>query len=151
MTSSARTPHGDDDIPFEERHVLVYLGLIMDQARDLILTSKSRDHLRPSQFRVIAMVPYNRGITITELAERVGMSKQAIGQFVTTLVESGHLVTEEDPKDRRLRVVRRTQRGDEVTQELAVLLERLEQRWADKVGARRYAQFRTTLEELALS
>ena len=79
------------------------------------------------------------------------MSKQAIGQFVTTLVESGHLATEEDPKDRRLRVVRRTRRGDEVTQELAVLLERLEQRWADKVGVRRYAQFRTTLEELALS
>ncbi|HEX5090440.1 MAG TPA: helix-turn-helix domain-containing protein [Nocardioides sp.] len=140
-----------DDTPFEERHVLLYLGLVMEQCRDLIVASRTRDHLRPSQFRVIAMVPYNRGITITELADRVGMTKQAIGQFVTALVDSGHLVTEEDPRDRRLRIVRRTRRGDEVTQELAHLLDRLEQRWADRVGVRRYSQFRQTLEEIALS
>jgi DNA-binding MarR family transcriptional regulator len=139
-----------DDTPFEERHVLLYLGLVMEQCRDLILESRTRDHLRPSQFRVIAMVPYNRGITITELADRVGMTKQAIGQFVTALVDSGHLVTEEDPQDRRLRIVRRTTRGDEVTQELAHLLDGLERRWADRVGVRRYSQFRQTLEEIGL-
>lgn len=140
-----------EDTPFEERHVLLYLGLVMEQARDLILRSRTRDHLRPSQFRVIAMVPYNHGITITELADRVGMTKQAIGQFVTALVGSGHLVTEEDPQDRRLRIVRRTRRGDEVTQELAHMLDGLEQRWADRVGVKRYSQFRQTLEEIALS
>jgi DNA-binding MarR family transcriptional regulator len=149
--TSRRAAEIRDDMPFEERHVLVYLGLIMDQARDLIQTSRTRDHLRPSQFRVIAMVPYNRGITITELADRVGMTKQAIGQFVTALVDSGHLVTEEDPQDRRLRIVRRTRRGDEVTQELAHMLDGLEQRWAERVGARRYAQFRQTMEDIALS
>jgi DNA-binding MarR family transcriptional regulator len=150
MTSS-RAAEIRDDLPFEERHVLIYLGLIMDQARDLIQASRTKDHLRPSQFRVIAMVPYNRGITITELADRVGMTKQAIGQFVTALVDSGHLVTEEDPQDRRLRIVRRTQRGDEVTQELAHLLDALEQRWAERVGTRRYEQFRQTMEDIALS
>jgi DNA-binding MarR family transcriptional regulator len=150
MTSS-RAAEIRDDLPFEERHVLIYLGLIMDQARELIQTSRTKDHLRPSQFRVIAMVPYNRGITITELADRVGMTKQAIGQFVTTLVDSGHLVTEEDPQDRRLRIVRRTRRGDEVTQELAHMLDGLEQRWAERVGAKRYGQFRQTMEEIALS
>jgi DNA-binding MarR family transcriptional regulator len=149
MTSSRAAGIGDD-LPFEERHVLVYLGLIMDQARDLIQASRTRDHLRPSQFRVIAMVPYNRGITVTELADRVGMTKQAIGQFVTTLVASGHLVTEEDPQDRRLRIVRRTRRGDEVTQELAHLLDGLEQRWAERIGVKRYAEFRRTLEQIAL-
>jgi DNA-binding MarR family transcriptional regulator len=150
MTSS-RAAEIRDDLPFEERHVLIYLGLIMDQARELIQASRTKDHLRPSQFRVIAMVPYNRGITITELADRVGMTKQAIGQFVTTLVDSGHLVTEEDPQDRRLRIVRRTRRGDEVTQELAHMLDGLEQRWAERVGAKRYGQFRQTMEEIALS
>src|SRR5262245_52672435 len=140
-----------DDMPFEERHLMIYLGLVMEQARDLIQASRTRDHLRPSQFRVIAMVPYNRGINITELADRVGMTKQAIGQFVTTLVGSGHLVTEEDPQDRRLRIVRRTRRGDEVTQELAHMLDGLEQRWAEQVGTKRYTEFRKTLEEIALS
>lgn len=140
-----------DAMPFEERHLMLYLGLVMEQARDLMLASRTKDHLRPSQFRVIAMVPYNRGINITELADRVGMTKQAIGQFVTTLVGSGHLVTEEDPQDRRLRIVRRTRRGDEVTQELAHMLDALEHRWAEQVGMERYAQFRQTLEQIALS
>lgn len=150
MTSS-RAAQVRDEMPFEERHILVYLGLIMDQARELIQKSRTKDHLRPSQFRVIAMVPYNSGITITELADRVGMTKQAIGQFVTTLVESGHLVTEEDPQDRRLRIVRRTRRGDEVTQELAHMLDGLEHRWAERVGVTRYAQFRQIMEEIAVS
>ena len=131
--------------------MLVYLGLMMDQARDLIQASRTRDHLRPSQFRVIAMVPHNGGITITDLADRVGMTKQAIGQFVTTLVASGHLLTEEDPQDRRLRIVRRTRRGDEVTQELAHMLDGLEQRWAELVGTKRYVEFRRTLEQIAVS
>src|SRR3954464_13408161 len=149
MTSS-KAAQLHEDVPFEERHVLVYLGLIMDQARELIQASRTRDHLRPSQFRVIALVPYNRGITVTELADRVGMTKQAIGQFVTTLVASGHLVAEADPQDRRLPIVRRTRRGDEVTQELAHLLDGLEQRWAERIGVKRYAEFRRTLEQIAL-
>src|SRR3954469_22305707 len=137
--TSRRAADVRDDMPFEERHVLVYLGLIMDQARDLIQASRTRDHLRPSQFRVIAMVPYNRGITITELADRVGMTKQAIGQFVTTLVASGPRVAGKDRQARRPRIVRRTRRGDEVTQELAHLLDGLEQRWAERIGVKRYA------------
>jgi DNA-binding MarR family transcriptional regulator len=97
------------------------------------------------------MVPHDGGIMITDLADRVGMTKQAIGQFVTALVHSGHLVTEEDPQDRRRRIVRRTRRGDEVTQELAHMLDGLERRWAERVGLKRYNEWRRTLEEIALS
>ena len=146
MTSSRSVP---DDEHFDERHVLVYLGLLMGQARDLIFASKHP--LRPSQFRVIAMVPYDAGISMTDLAERVGMTKQGVGQFVSRLVESGQLAIEEDPRDRRRRVVTRTRRGNEVTAELAWMLERLEEKWAKQVGERRYAQFRRTLEDIALS
>ncbi len=137
-----------DDQHVDERDVVVYLGLLMSQARDLILAS--RHPLRPSQFRVISMVPYDAGVSMTDLAERVGMTKQGVGQFVSGLVESGHLAIEEDPDDRRRRVVTRTQRGNEVTAELAWMLEGLEETWAKQVGERRYAQFRRTLEEIAL-
>jgi DNA-binding MarR family transcriptional regulator len=144
---------GLDDYPFEERHVLLYLGLLMGQAREVILARRGMtDELRPSQFRVIAMVPPSGpGISITDLADRVGMTKQGIGQFVNVLVDSGHLVTEVDPRDARRRVVRRTTRGDEATMSLAKLLESLEERWAEAVGMRRYQEFRRTLEELAVS
>ena len=132
-----------------EPHVLQLLDPVLQHFRDLVAGEDWRG-LRASHFRMMSAVPA-RGITITELADRVGMTKQAIGQFVTTLVDSGHLVTEEDPQDRRLRIVRRTRRGDEVTQELAHMLDGLEQRWAERVGAKRYGQFRQTMEEIALS
>ena len=48
---------------------------------------------------------------VTELAERVRMTKQGCGQFVTQLVETGHLAVEADPDDRRVRRVRRTAKG----------------------------------------
>lgn len=146
MTSSRAAAPGPS---FEEDHILVHLASLMNQARELVEASQRRDHLRPSQFRVIGWVPYDGTVTVTELAERVGMTKQAIGQFVTELVRTGHLVTEEDPHDRRLRVVRRTERGNEVTMELAKMLESLELRWSEAIGSRRYQQFRSALEDIA--
>ena len=50
---------------------------------------RGRRDSRPSHHRVIGRVP-PEGITVTDLAERVGMTKQGIGQFVTQLTESGH-------------------------------------------------------------
>jgi DNA-binding MarR family transcriptional regulator len=90
------------------------------------------------------------GITVTELAERVGMTKQGCGQFVTQLVESGHLRVEADPTDRRLRIVRRTRSGVRTTAAITARIVALESEWAEIVGPRRYATFRTVLEELAL-
>ena len=51
------------------------------------------------------------GVSITELAERVGMTKQGCGQFVSQLTDEGYLTQAADPRDRRARVVRRTAAG----------------------------------------
>jgi DNA-binding MarR family transcriptional regulator len=132
----------------DERHIMKVLGLLFEQARQVIL-GDGPDGLRPSQFRVIDAVPPDRGITVSELAERVGMTKQGIGQFVTQLTEAGYLVTEAAADDRRMRIVRRTRLGLETTQQLAGLLRELEEHWAARVGRRRYQEFRTTLDEIA--
>jgi DNA-binding MarR family transcriptional regulator len=97
---------------------------------------------------VIGHVPAE-GITVTELAERVGMTKQGIGQFVTQLTESGYLSVTRDDEDRRIRVVRRTGLGDAAVRRLGDLLEGLEASWANRVGTARYEQWRRTLEEIA--
>jgi DNA-binding MarR family transcriptional regulator len=131
----------------EERHVLVALGNLMAESRELVL-AEGEGGLRPSHHRVIGHVP-PEGITITDLADRVGMTKQGIGQFVTQLTESRHLAVTLNPEDRRIRVVRRTAEGDAAARRLAGLMDSLEQSWADRVGSRRYAEFRATLDELA--
>jgi DNA-binding MarR family transcriptional regulator len=132
----------------DEHHVMMVVGLLMEQARQVIITD-GEDGLRPSQFRVIGSVPPDGGISITELAERVGMTKQGIGQFVTQLTNDGYLVTESDPQDRRVRIVRRTRLGNDATHRLALMLQGLEEEWAQRVGKRRYRDFRRLLDEIA--
>jgi DNA-binding MarR family transcriptional regulator len=131
----------------EERHIMHVLGDLMSQSRTLLLT-EGEPGLRPSHHRVIGHVP-PEGITVTELADRVGMTKQGIGQFVTQLTGSGYLTVGSSPDDRRVRIVRRTVQGDAAARRLATLLDRLESDWANRVGTERYDDFRATLEEIA--
>jgi DNA-binding MarR family transcriptional regulator len=130
-----------------DRHVMLALGNLMAESREHIL-SQAGSELRPSHHRVIGHVP-PEGITVTELAERVGMTKQGIGQFVQQLTDSGHLRTTAHPQDKRLRIIRRTSKGDASVRQLAAVLAKLEQRWAERVGRARYRQFRDVLDQLA--
>ena len=126
---------------------MLVLGMLMDRARES-LADEIADGLRPSHFRVIGMVP-PAGVSVTELAQRVGMTKQGIGQFVAQLSEEGYLTVTVDPDDRRVRVVRRTSLGDDATDRLVDRLANLEQAWAAAIGPTRYRQFRKSLDELA--
>lgn len=126
---------------------MLALGLLMDQARALVIDDPAIA-LRPSQLRVVDMVPAE-GITVTDLADRVGMTKQGIGQFVGQLVDEGYLTTEINPEDRRVRVVRRTSLGEQASRQLGRVLANLETRWAQRIGTRNYRAFRAVLDQLA--
>lgn len=129
-------------------HLMQVLGQLFEETRQLILRDGDNG-LRPSQFRVIDSVPAGGGITVTELADLVGMTKQGIGQFVTQLTDAGFLVTESGTEDRRVRIVRRTRLGQEATEHLALMLDGLERDWAARVGEHRYQDFRAVLDEIA--
>jgi DNA-binding MarR family transcriptional regulator len=130
-----------------DRHVMLALGNLMAESREHILTQAGSE-LRPSHHRVIGHVP-PEGITVTELAERVGMTKQGIGQFVQQLTDSDHLRTTAHPQDKRLRIIRRTTKGDASVRQLTAVLAELEERWAKRVGRARYREFRDVLDQLA--
>lgn len=127
--------------------MLLALGLLLDEARELVLDDSAID-LRPSQLRVVGMVP-DEGITVTDLADRVGMTKQGIGQFVGQLVDDGYLTADVQPEDRRVRVVRRTGLGQQSCRQLERVLSELETRWAQRIGTLRYREFRSALDQLA--
>src|SRR4051794_9706382 len=114
-----------------ERHVMLALGNLMSESRELVLTEGERG-LRPSHHRVIGHVP-PEGITITDLADRVGMTKEGMGQFATQLPESAHLTVPLNPEARRIRIARRPAEGDGGASRLAHLLEGLEAVWANRV------------------
>jgi DNA-binding MarR family transcriptional regulator len=135
-------------VPRTEWHAALLMGFLLRQVRD-VFAAEDWMGLRQSHFRVISSVPAD-GITITELGDRVGMTKQGCGQFVTQLVQSGHLRVERSPADRRTRMVHRTAAGNRTIEQVTARNLRLEQVWAERVGPERYGVFREVLEELAI-
>lgn len=123
------------------------MGLLF---REVSVTFASEDWegLRLSHFRVISGVP-PEGVSVTELGDWLGMSKQGCGQFVASLVASGHLKVEQGATDRRVRLVRRTPKGERTIDAATRRILAIEDDWADRVGERRYRSFRRVLEELA--
>lgn len=128
-------------------HVAMLLGALMGTVRSTFFEHEW-DGLRPSHLRVLSSVP-DGGCTVTELAGLVGMTKQGCGQFVTTLVGTGHLAESRAAPDRRVRLVTRTAEGDRALIRFAAVMVTVEERWRDAVGEARYAVFRGVLDELS--
>lgn len=131
-----------------EVHVPLLAGRLLDQVRTT-MAAEDWGGLRQSHFRLLSCVPAE-GVSVTDLAQTLGMTKQACGQFVTRLESSGHLGTTTDPGDRRVRLVVRTTAGDRTVGAVTERIRRIERAWARRVGEQRYAAFRVVLEELAL-
>lgn len=136
-------------VPRTELHAALLMGFLLREVRD-VFAAEDWKGLRQSHFRVISAVPAE-GISITELGDRVGMTKQGCGQFVTQLVQSGQLRVEHSPSDRRTRIVHRTGAGNRTVEAVTARNLRLERAWAEQVGSERYEVFREVLEELAIS
>ena len=86
------------------------------------------------------------GTRLTELAKRVGISKQAVGQLVDELEETGALERVPDPRDGRAKLIRFGQKGSEpmLMRGLAVL-RALEDDMEAEIGASRMKQLHRAL------
>jgi DNA-binding MarR family transcriptional regulator len=142
-----------DDLP---DHILALLGRVMDGfRRDLHTMNRGaqgkravlRD-LRSSQLRLLSMTPVE-GMRVTDLAERVGMTKQALGEFANVLEQQGLLETVRDPADKRVRILRPTPRGRKAVEASESVIEELERQWRRRLGARKWDQLRALLVEAA--
>jgi DNA-binding MarR family transcriptional regulator len=103
--------------------------------------------LRPSHLRLLSLTPL-AGMRLTDLAARVGMTKQALGEFVATLQEAGLVEVTVDVRDRRVRLVRPTPAGQELQRVIESAIGGIERRWAAEVGPERWATFREVLRQI---
>ncbi len=137
-------------------HMLALLGRVMDGfRRDLHATNQAAEGkaavlrgLRSSQLRLLSMTPTD-GMRVTDLAERVGMTKQALGEFANELERQGLLESVRDPADRRVRILRPTRKGLQAVDAGEAVIADLERRWRRRLGARKWDQLRTLLSEAA--
>ncbi|MEU7876991.1 MarR family winged helix-turn-helix transcriptional regulator [Microbispora bryophytorum] len=88
------------------------------------------------------------GSRLTALAERAGLTKQAIAELVDELEGLGYVERASDPKDRRAKIIRLTERGMAGQAAAARILVDIERRWALRLGQDRIAMLRRTMEEI---
>lgn len=90
----------------------------------------------------------DQGSRIGVLAERAGVSKQAMAQLVAHLEQHGYVERVADPADRRARLVRATDTGKAVYAIARELMVEIDARLDERLGAAKKRQLRTLLEEL---
>jgi len=74
------------------------------------------------------------GTRITTLAERAGVSKQAMGQLVADLEQRGYIERTSDPSDGRASLVKFTEQGWELLQDAYRVKQAIEAEYAEVLG-----------------
>ncbi len=94
----------------------------------------------------VLQFPGPDGVRPGLLAERAGMSKQAMNQLLRSLETLGYIVRSDAPNEGRARVVRLTKRGHAAYAKIHEILRDIEREWSAELGPKQF----TELKELLL-
>ncbi|MGY1622450.1 MarR family winged helix-turn-helix transcriptional regulator [Geodermatophilus sp. SYSU D00965] len=133
------------------------LGVLLREAfvavNDLVLAHLAEcGHaaVRPAHGAVFQYLD-DAGTTVSVLAERAQMTKQAMAELVAHLERHGYVTRVPDPADRRAKLVLPTERGREVVTIAQSLVPELEERVTGALGAERVHALRDDLEAIRRS
>ena len=79
------------------------------------------------------------------LAERAGISKQAMNQLLRSLEGLGYVVRLDAPDEGRARMVRFTKRGRAAYSKILDILRDIEREWSAELGPKRFAELKKLL------
>ena len=99
----------------------------------------SMPHMAVLQF------PGPDGVRPVTLAERAGMSKQAMNQLLRSLESLGYIVRSDAPHEGRARIIRFTKRGRAAYSKIHDILRDIEREWSAEIGPRQFAQLKKLL------
>lgn len=99
--------------------------------------------LSMSQFGILMQLHYRHNCGVSDLSERFEITSAAASQLVDKLVHSGLIQREEDPQDRRSKLLNLTDKGRELIQQ------GLEQRyrWVDQLEEKLTVEERAKVTE----
>lgn len=131
-------------------HLFHWMEAADRRLRELVLASADRDDLvvHGSPGKVLQLVPAE-GSRMTDLADRAGITKQAMGQLIDQLERRGLVESTRLQHDARVRMVRRTDLGEKAVQDITALINAAEQRLSRELGAVRYQQMKDALREIS--
>ena len=108
------------------------------------LNAASFDELRLPHMAVLNF-PGPDGVRPGTLAERVGMSKQAMNQLLRSLEGLGYIVRSDAPDEGGARLIRFTKRGRAAYSKVHDILRDIEREWSAELGPKRFAQLKELL------
>ncbi|MBS4189696.1 MarR family transcriptional regulator [Bacillus sp. FJAT-49705] len=88
------------------------------------------------------------GATGIELAEYLGITKQAVSKIVDFLEKSGYVMRQTHPTDKRGKIIVLTERGWLAMKVKDEILTEIEQRWIENIGTERMQMLKEDLTKL---
>jgi DNA-binding MarR family transcriptional regulator len=111
------------------------------------LNAAGFDELRMPHIAVLQF-PGPDGVRPSTLAERAGISKQAMNQLLGSLEDLGYIVRSAAPEEGRSRIVRFTKRGHAAYAKIYDILRDIEREWSAELGPRQFAQLKEVLHRI---
>jgi DNA-binding MarR family transcriptional regulator len=93
----------------------------------------------------VLQFPGPDGARPIELAERAGMSKQAMNQLLRSLEGVGYIERASAPHQGRARIVRLTDRGHAAYAKIHAILRAIEEEWKAELGLEAFARLKGLL------
>jgi DNA-binding MarR family transcriptional regulator len=88
------------------------------------------------------------GARPTDLADQVGITKQAMNDLLRQLEDRGYIELRPDPTDKRAKRITLTKRGVALADLTRDAAQQVADEWSQAVGQKRFAAFRQTLADL---
>ena len=108
------------------------------------LNAAGFEELRVPHMAVLQF-PGPDGVRPGVLAERAGISKQAVNQLLRSLEALGYLARSDAPNQGRGRIVRLTKRGRTAYAKIHEILRDIEREWTAELGAKPFAELKGLL------
>jgi DNA-binding MarR family transcriptional regulator len=132
------------------------LPALMTQVKEAAL-HKMRDRLAEEGYGdiregygcVFGFIDIDHGSRLTDLAERSGLTKQAVGEVIPELEQLGYVTREPDPRDRRAKIIKLTPKGRDACLTGRRLFAEIEREWAEELGEELLAGLREAAERIA--
>lgn len=103
--------------------------------------------LNPSHGRILRHISPSGSKTV-DLARLAGMTKQSMAQLILDLEAHGYVCLQPHPTDGRAKLVKLTDKGVAVKEEIISRSKAIEEEWSKRLGKERWEATRQTLSDL---
>ncbi|MCO7223270.1 MarR family winged helix-turn-helix transcriptional regulator [Pleionea sp. CnH1-48] len=118
----------------------------MEQMQLDLMNESGIQQLTLAQGRIFAQLR-GKPSSISNLAKRLGVSRQAAQKTVASLVELGLLELKEDEENLSAKIVHITQQGQQFRQQIGIAMDKVEAAIADKIGVEQVELLKQLLSE----